>query len=126
MMTDWQEYNGGEFLERRVRPRVTLNIDGGIYFGTAAYEALGRPEAVKLYFDVSGSRIGVKPVPQGEKTFKIVHPNGSTCTYGHARAATFCKYYGIKPEARIEFLDVHIDADGIMVLDLKTARRVRR
>jgi hypothetical protein len=125
MMTDWQEFDGGEFLERRVRPRVTLNIDGEIYFGKRAYEELGRPEAVKLYFDVAQSRIGVKAVPHGEKTFKIAFPSQSRM-YGHARAATFCKYYGIKPEARIEFQDVTIDADGMMVLDLKTARRVRR
>ena len=126
MMTDWQEFQGGEFLERSVRPRVTLNTAGEIYFGKKAYEALGKPEAVKLYFDVGGSRIGVKPVPHGEKTFQIVHANQSKGSYGHARAATFCKYYGIRPEARIEFQDVHIDPDGIMVLDLTKAKRVRK
>ena len=126
MMTDWQEFNGGEFLERRVRPRVTMNAVGEIYFGKTAYEALGKPVAVKLFFDVGGSRIGVKAVPHGEKTFQIVHPIKAKGLYGHARAATFCKYYGIRPEARIEFQDVHVDADGIMVLDLKTARRLRR
>src|SRR5688572_11563709 len=98
MITDWQEFDGGEFLERKMRPRVTLNTSGELYFGKTAYEALGMPEAVKLYFDVSGSRIGVKPVPRGEKTFQIVRPNQSKATYGHARAATFCKHYGIKPE----------------------------
>lgn len=126
MVTDWQEFEGGQLSERYVRPRVTLNIDGEFYFGRRAFEALGMPEAVKLYFDLGSSRIGVKGVQSGEKTFKVVRSKPSKGRYGHLRAATFCKHYGIKPEGRIEFQDVCVDADGMMVLDLKTARRVRR
>ena len=126
MVTDWQEFEGGQLSERYVRPRVTLNIDGEFYFGRRAFEALGMPEAVKLYFDLGSSRIGVKGVQSGEKTFNVVQSKPSKGRYGHLRAATFCKYYGIKPEGRIEFQDVRVDADGMMVLDLKTARRVRR
>lgn len=126
MTTDWQEYEGGQLSERYVRTRVTLNVGGEFYFGRKAFEALGMPEAVKLYFDVGGGRIGVKAVQSGEKTFKVVHSNPANGVYGHVRAATFCRHYGIKPEGRIEFQDVDIDADGMMVLDLKTARRVRR
>jgi hypothetical protein len=105
---------------------VTLNVEGCFYFGRKAFEALGMPEAVKLYFDAGGSRIGVKAAESGEKTFKVVHSDPSNGRYGHLRASTFCRHYGIMPEARIEFQDVNIDPDGIMVLDLKTARRVRR
>ena len=124
MITDWQEFDGGEFLERRVRARVTMDTRLQIYLGKVAFEALGRPEAVKLLFDVGGSRIGVRPVPRGEKTFGVVRRRDGP--YGYVRANTFCRYYGIKPEAPIEFKDVGIDTDGIMVLDLKTARRIRR
>ena len=63
MLAEWQEFDGGQIGERYLRTRVTLSIDGGFYFGRKAFEALGMPEAVKLYFDVGGNRIGVKPVP---------------------------------------------------------------
>ena len=68
-MADWQEFEGGQAAERYVRMKVTLNVDGAFYFGKRAFEALGMPEAVKLYFDVVGSRIGIKAVQSGEKTF---------------------------------------------------------
>ena len=125
MLTEWQEFEGGQIGERYLRMRVTLSIDGGFYFGRRAFEALGMPEAVKLYFDVGGNRIGVKPVPIGDKTFKIVQSKPLKGRYGHLRATTFCRHYGIMPEGRIEFQDVHIEPNGMMVLDLNTAR-VRR
>ena len=126
MIADWQEFEGGQVGERYLRTRVTLNVEGCFYIGRKAFEALGMPEAVNLYFDAGGSRVGVKAVPSGEKTFKVVQSSQAKGRYGHLRAATFCRHYGIIPEARIEFQDVHIDADGMMVLDLKTVRRVMR
>jgi hypothetical protein len=125
MLAEWQEFEGGQIGERYLRTRVTLSVDGGFYFGRKAFEALGMPEAVKLYFDVGGNRIGVKAAPVGDKTFKIVHSKPLKGRYGHLRATTFCRHYGIMPEGRIEFQDVHVEASGMMVLDLKTAR-VRR
>jgi hypothetical protein len=126
MMADWQEFDGGQMGERYLRTRVTLNAEGCFYFGKKAFEFLGKPDAVKFYFDAGGSRIGVKAVESGENTFTMLHSKPEYGIYGTIRAATFCRHYGVMPEARIEFQDVHIDPDGIMVLDLKTARRVRR
>lgn len=124
MMTDWQEFKGGEHRERYKQMRVTMNIGCEIHLSMRAFAALERPKAVKLFFDVGGSRIGVKAVPAGEKTFEVVRR--SEGPFGYIRAMSFCRYYGVKPEATIEFQDVSIEADGIMVLDLKTARRLRR
>jgi hypothetical protein len=126
MAIDWQEFEGGQMGERYLRTRVTLNVEGCFYFGKKAFEAIGMPEAVKLYFDAGGSRIGVKAAERDEKTFTMLHSKPENGRYGILRAATFCRHYKIIPETRIEFQEVHIDQDGIMVLDLKTARRVRR
>ena len=125
MVTDWEEFDGGEYREQKLRMRVTLNASFNLYFGVNAFQVLGRPEAVKLFFDAADSRIGVKAVPPGPKTFRLVRATGEG-DYFNARAYTFCKHYGIKPEATIEFQNVEISADGFMVLDLKTARRLRR
>lgn len=126
MTTVWQKFECGQKGERYVRPRVTLNIDGVFYFGRKAFEALGMPDAVALYFDLDGGRIGVRAGQPGEKTFQMVHSKPSKGRYGHLRAATFCRHYGIEPAARVDFQNVHVDADGMMVLDLKTARRMKR
>lgn len=124
MMTDWQKFTGGEYKERYNRLRVTMNPSCEINLGMRAFEILGKPKAVDLYYDVGGSRIGIKVAMPGEKTFEVVRR--SEAPYGRIRGASFCRNYRIRPEATIEFQDVHIDGDGIMVLDLKTARRVRR
>ena len=125
MMTDWQEFKGGEHKTRYKFPRVTMSKSGEIRFGRRALEVLDRPRAVTLYFDVSRSCIGVKPVTPSETSFEMVRRE-DTSLYAYVRGSSFCKHYGIKPEASIEFVDVEMDADGIMVLDLKTARRLRR
>ena len=71
MMAEWEEFEGGQLSERFVRTRVTLSVDGVFYFGKKAFESLGMPEAVKLYFDAGRSRIGVKPVESGDKTLAL-------------------------------------------------------
>lgn len=123
MMADWQEFKGGEYNERYKTLRVTMNKNGEINLGMRAFERLGRPAAVKLFFDAGGSRIGVKAVPPGEKTFEVVRR--TEAHYGMIRGASFCRFYGIRPEGTIVFQDVEMDPDGMMVLDLKMARRLR-
>ena len=104
--------------------RVTLTAGKDFYLNRLALEALGKPEAVKYYFDVSRSRIGIKAASPDAEESVLVRKRERD--YGLVRAAHFCNYYGIKPEESIVFQDVHTDADGLLILDLKKAARVRR
>jgi hypothetical protein len=124
MMNDWQEFNGVAARFRRTRMRVTLTAGKDFYLNRVALEALGKPEAVRYYFDVSRSRIGIKPAPADIEQSVLVRKRDRD--YGLVRAAHFCNYYGIKPENSIIFQDAHVDGDGMLVLDLKTARSIRR
>ena len=104
---------------------VTLSKDMDFYINKVALDALGDPEAVRYFFDVGRSWIGIrKESPEVEQAFplrKKVKGQG-----GLVRAAQFCSRYGIRLEDSIAFQDVRIDADGMLILDLKTARRIRR
>ena len=104
---------------------VTLSRDKDFYINKVALDALGDPEAVRYFFDVGRSWIGIrKESPEIEQAFplrKKMKGQG-----GLVRAAQFCNRYGIHPEVSITFQDVRVDADGMMILDLKTARRIRR
>ncbi len=125
MISNWTAYEGGEHREKFRKPRVTLNPHKELYLGVKAVDLIGRPKAVRLYFDVAASLIGVMPVKEGTENSFPLHKIGKY-TYAFVRAATFCNNFGIRPDARIEFQDVRIDPDGMMVLDLKTARRLRK
>ena len=123
MMEDWQEFNGVAARFRRTRMRVTLTAGKDFYLNRLALEALGKPEAVKYYFDVSRSRIGIKASTTDAEQSVLVRKRERD--YGLVRAAHFCNYYGIKPEESVTFEEVRIDDNGMLILDLKTARRVR-
>ena len=102
---------------------VTLTMEKDFYLNRVVLEALGEPKAVRYFFDVGRSRIGLRAESPEVEQAVLVRPRGNQAL---ARAGHFCTYYGIRPEGSITFQDVYVDNDGMLVLDLKTARRVRR
>ena len=109
------------------KPWVTLGKNKDMYFNAKALELLGQPEAVRFLFDTAQRLIGIrKESPKVEQAFPIKRETRDSGTTGRLQASLFCTAYGIKPDYRIAFHDIHIDADGIMILDLKTATRIRR
>ena len=108
-------------------PRVTLTKYKDMYLNAKAVEVLGKPAAIRFFFDVSRSLIGIrKESPEVDQAFAFhMHEKKSGAT-GTVHAGIFCNAFGIHPEHTITFHDIQVDADGIMILDLKTATRVRR
>ena len=103
--------------------RVTLTLGKDFYLNRLALEALGKPEAVRFYFDVSRKRIGIKAEsPEVEQSVLVRKRERE---YGLVRAAHFCNHYGIKLEDSIMFQNPYVDSEGMLVLDLRTARCVR-
>ena len=127
MMNDWTEFKGVRQRVSLRNPKVTLGKKLDMYFSARTLEVLGNPKAVRFFFDVSRSLIGIrKETPDADQAFPIYMNKGGRSSTGKLYAGIFCNAFGIRPEHTITFNDIHVDADGIMILDLKTATRARR
>ncbi len=121
MQTEWSEYKETRRELKQRKPRVLLSAEGALTLNGKALELLGNAGAIRLLFDIQKSRIGVRAEdPEVEhalplrvyKKSALVHIKG------------FCNRYSIKLESTIEFADVRTDSDGVLLLDLTTARRL--
>lgn len=86
-----------------------------------AHERLGAPDTVALLFDRANSCIGLKPsLRQMRNTFPLTARgrHGGRCV----RAFVLIKEFGIQIAETLEFIDAEIDQDGILILDLNTAK----
>jgi hypothetical protein len=119
-MISWTPYLGTPVDRARRRPRVTLSRYKRLTMNQAAWEALGRPEAVRFFYDPENKRIGVAGVSP-ESNFAFMVHQRKQFTYRYVHTGSFCNHFGIHPKATIAFNDVSIDRDGIMSLDLATA-----
>ena len=100
---------------------LTINKLGTLVMNRVTYERLGEPAAFHVMFDKVNSRIGLMPTALSMK--HAYRP----CTQGRrgakvVRANRLLKEYGIKIPDTLEFQDVEIDPDGMLIADLRTAR----
>ena len=74
-------------------PRVTINSKGTIYLNSTAYNALGRPGFVTLYYSREEDAIAVEPVqPPSDESFPVVKKQMGWVIH----ASSFCRHYRIK------------------------------
>lgn len=121
MQNDWLEYIETRRELRQRTPRVLLGASGVLRFNPRALELLGNPKAVRLLFDVQKSRIGIGAE---DPAIKYALPLRRDKKSSVIHIASFCSRYGIQIESTIEFVDVRVDGDGVMLLDLRAARRL--
>jgi hypothetical protein len=122
MTNDWIEFTESGYQERRNSPRVMLSKDKIFRVNPQAMELLGRPTAVKFFFDVARNRIGIKgESDQAKNSFPIRRRGTDSSAYVHG--ALFCNRFGIKPESTMAFDGVRLDGSGILILELSTATR---
>jgi len=57
----WEKFQGGPARSAADQVRVTINRKGLIYLNTKAYEALGRPKAVALFYNREDDQIAIQP-----------------------------------------------------------------
>lgn len=125
MIKHWTPFEGSAYGTKRHRPRVTLTRGKMMTFNRRAHEALGKPEAVRFFFDKHLKRIGVMPEqPDNPSAFVMQHRRDYS--YRLVRASAFCNHFGIEPEATMAFFDVGVDGEGIMTLDLTTATLLKQ
>ncbi len=122
MRANWKEC---QYIERYSVPwaglYVTLTRYGEIRFGKRTYERMGEPKALQVYFDAANNRFGLKAAHLEARNAFPVRPKGT----GGGR---LIRILGVLKENRIEipetirFFDADFDDEGILVLDLRTAR----
>ena len=100
---------------------VSLSKPGELYLNVAAHKSIGTPEAVEIYFDSINNRFGLKP---SRLTTRNAFPlrNYGPSNGRVVRMNQVLRSYKIDLPATIQFSDIEVDDDNILVLDLRTAR----
>lgn len=121
MRPDWRECPRGDVPAQWAALYVTMNPKGNIVMSRITYERLGAPNALLVLFDKVNNRIGLKPSAAGTRN---AYPVGPCGRHGGKilRAYRLTREFGINLPETIRFYDAEIDQDGVLVLDLRTAR----
>ncbi len=125
MMKDWQECPRGDIRPQWAAIYVTMNPKGEIAMSSVTYERLGSPPAFVLLYDAARNRIGLKPAGLDTRNAYPVR-----CSRG--RGARRIRGHRLMHEFRIDipetvrFHDADTDADGVLILNLQTARPAAR
>lgn len=118
MEIGWTILPRGDVAPHWSRLYVTINKSGALALSSVTHERLGSPEAVLIMFDRFSQRLGLKPA-------KLDMPNAYPVkTYGRRggkiiRAYRLITEFGIRPPDTLEFHNPKLDADGILILDLR-------
>lgn len=122
MRANWTECPNEGRLGRWAGIWVTMNPKGRIVLGRKVYKQLGEPGWVKLLFDKTNRRIGVQPTEQGERNAYRVSRESKRAPM-IVRAFRLMMEFEVHLEETVQFDDAEINAEGILVLDLRTARK---
>ena len=115
---------------RSIRDRilVTINSKGSFYLNAFALKALGDPDAVQLMFDRRLKVIGMHRTSiekKGAYLLRRKSPHRSVVTK-YFYATSFCKKFKIQPKETMLFVDAHVDANEILILDLNQVMSARK
>lgn len=121
MRANWTECPNEGRLGRWAGVWVTMNPKGRIVLGKKVYKQLGEPGWVKLLFDKTNRRIGIQPAEQGARNVYRVSREGPRAPM-IVRAFRLMMEFDVHLDETVQFDDAEINAEGILVLDLRTAR----
>jgi hypothetical protein len=121
MQRDWKVIPRGDKRAQWAGLYVTLNSKGTIVINKAAHERLGGAEAFLLLYDAVNNTIGLKPTDPAKNNAYPVTRSGR---HGGKKISAFqlfteCR---IVVKETLEFHDAEIDSNGVLILDLRTAR----
>lgn len=100
---------------------VTMNPKGRIALSRITHEKMGAPKAYVVLFDAANNIIGLKPAALAARNAR------KACLKGGSGAGRYVNAYRLVQEANIRLrhsiqFDPEIDHDGILQLDLRTAK----
>ena len=121
MKAEWTMLPRGDVASQHSAVYVTMNRKGEIALNGVALKRLGGAEAFHVLFDRVNSRIGLRPT---NPAMKNAYPARKYGRRGArmVRAYRLLTEFGIELPDTMEFKDAEIDADGQLILDLRTAR----
>ena len=125
MRPNWNEVQRGDIRTQWAGMNVTMNPQGWIALSRVTYERMGSPKAFVVLFDPVNNRIGLKPAALTARNafpVRVYSRHGAKVI----RAGRLIKDYRIDLPATVKFDDADTDQDGILLLDLRTARVIGR
>ncbi len=125
MRANWIEIKRGDVLPQFAAIHVTMNLKGEIVLSRVTYELLGSPKAFQLLYDKANNRIGLKPSALAARNAypaRVAHRRGSMKVRAHRLLAE----HRIGLPYTVQFTDAEINEDGILVLDIRTAKESAR
>ena len=121
MRVDWEECPRGDVMPQYAGFYVTMNPNGDIVMNRATYQMMGEPKAFLLLLDRTNRRIGLKPTGVNMRNaypVRVSNRAGGKKVHGHR----LTRQYQIDLPQTVRFYDARIDEDGILILDLRTAK----
>lgn len=117
----WKECPRETYQTQWATIYVTINSKGYIVLGKTTYKKLDAPKAFLLLFDGVNNRIGLKPTGLAIKNAFPVCVSGK---HGGkmVRAFRLLVEFGIEIKETLQFHDAQINEDGVLILDLRSAR----
>ena len=120
MRADWQEIRRGDVMPQNAGIYVTMNPMGDIVLSRVTYEMLGGAPAFVILYDKTNKRIGLKPAALATRN---AYPAGvQKAGAKKIRAHRLTREHRIDLPHTVRFYDADIDEDGVLVLDLRTAK----
>lgn len=120
MKADWEICPRDDVRPQYAGIYVTMNPKGDIVLSRVTHEMLGAPKAFLLMFDRTNRRIGLKPTqPAMRHAYPVRVSNRAGGKKIHAHRLT--REYNIDLPQTVRFYDARIE-DGLLILDLRTAR----
>ena len=125
MRPDWREVPRGDVRTMWAGFYVTLNPKGSIAMSKLTWQKMGEPKAFQVFFDTVNNRIGLKPAALTARNAYRVCKNSK---YGGKRilCGRLMKEFRIDLPMTVQFHDADTDDDGVLILDLRTARVSRK
>lgn len=120
-LTDWTELPRNDVAPHNSGVYATMNRKGEIALNAVTYKRLGEPEAFSIFYNRPNSLIALKPTYQSMKNAYPARKHGRKG--GRVvRAYRLLTEFGIKLPDTIQFTEPEIDREGLLLLDLRTAR----
>ncbi len=117
----WKEIPRGDKRAQWAGMYVTINSKGMIALNRSAHERANGSAAYQLLYDPANNTIGLKP---STPLTRNAYPAAKYGRHGGRRinAYRLLTECGLVIKETLEFPDAEIDLDGILILNLRTAR----
>lgn len=121
MKRNWREIPRGDKRAQWAGIYVTMNSKGVIVINRAAHERMNLAEAFLLLFDNGNNTIGLKPI---SRSMRNAYPAAKHGRHGGRRVNAYrvLTENSLHIKDTLEFPDAEVDEDGVLVLNLRTAR----